>query len=423
MSVTSILVLSQVVLLGLFLLTAAAVTGRPWRISEGWWPVAAVVVALLVGAIPATTAVRGLGSSLDVLAFFAGLLLLAWTLRVTGSLTQLLDRMEQWAADDPRRMLAAVAVATVAGTALLSNDAAALLLAPAVLDRIQRRGLALTPFVLTMAFTANAASALLPISNPVNLLILDRSQIALSSYLTTVTPAAVLGVLITVVGCLLVNGRGLARGVAVDLGGPPPQSAHRPPVGWIAALTGLLVLTDVGFAVVRLPIGPPTLVAGALATLLVRSSDRPWKSQQGIGWSILALVAGFSVLAAGLGDSSWLAAATERFTGSASTWMAGLSTGLVTAAISSVINNLPAALLVTSGLQAAHHLGILALAAIVGADLGPNLAPFGSLSTILILGAVRSRGQPVPWARVWRLGLVVGPVALVPTVVLVALSR
>jgi arsenical pump membrane protein len=416
-------VISQVVLLGLFLLTAAAVTRRPWRISEGWWPVAAVVGALLVGAIPASTAVHGLGSSLDVLAFFAGLLLLAWTLRVTGSLGQLLDRLEEWSRDEPRRLLAAVAVATVAVTALLSNDAAALLLAPQVLDRLQRRGVALTPFVLTMAFTANAASALLPISNAVNLLILDRSHIALSTYLTTVTPAAVLGVVITVAGCLVVTGRGLAPRLAGESGGPALSLTHRPPVGWIAALLGLLVVTDVGFAVVRLPIGPPTLAAGALATLLVRSADRPWNRHQGIGWPILALVAGFSVLAAGLAHSSWLAAATEPFTASASTWLAGMLTGLVTAAISGVINNLPAALLVTSGLQAAHHLGALALPTILGADLGPNLAPFGSLSTILILGAVRRRGQPVPWARVWRLGVVVGPLALVPTLLLVALSH
>lgn len=415
--------LAQFVLLALFLLTAAAVTLRPWRIPEGWWPIGAVGIALVVGAIPAATAARGLGSSLNVLAFFGGLLLLAWVLRATGSMVHLMDRMESWSGDDPRRLLAAVAVATVAVTALLSNDAAALLLAPEVLDRLKRRGLPLTPFALTMAFTANAASSLLPISNPVNLLILDRSNLALSSYLRVVTPGAVLGVLITVVGCLLLTGRGMPHGHPLLVATPRQPAVHRFRARRVAALLAVLTITDVGFALGRLPIGPPTLVAGALATGMVWSAGGSLKRPRDLGWSILALVAGFSVLASGLGHSPWLASAAGWFAGSGSIWVGGVVTGLVTAVVSGVINNLPAALLVTAGLQAAHHLGTLTLPAIVGADFGPNLAPFGSLSTILILDALRSRGQPVPWRQVWRLGLILGPLGLIPTICLVALAR
>lgn len=413
---------AQIVLLLLFLLTAVAVTWRPGRIPEGWWPIVAGLVALVVGVIPLATAAQGLSSSLNVLAFFAGLLLLAWALRVNGSSGQLIDRMERWSGASGRKLLAAVAAATVVVTALLSNDAVALLLAPELLIRLQRRGLAMTPFVLTMAFTANAASALLPISNPVNLLVLDRSHISLVSYLATVTPAAVVGVVITVLGCLLMTGRSLPQEHTFPAESCRERSTHRPASRWITGLIALLVLTDIGFAVARLPIGPPTLGAGALAALWVGLTTDPRKGPRGLGWSILALVAGFSVLASGLGHSPWLAATMDRFVvGNA--WMAGVSTGLVTASMSGMINNLPAALLVTAGLQAAHHLGTLTLPAIVGADLGPNLAPFGSLSTILILGAVRGQGQPVPWGRVFRLGVIVGPLALLPTLFLVALAR
>ena len=423
MSIPSGQVLSQIVLLTLFLLTAAAVTSRPFRISEGWWPVGAVAAALLLGAIPATTAARGLGSSLDVLAFFAGLLLLAWALRVTGSLGRELDRLEAWSRGEPRRLLVAVAIATVAVTALLSNDAAALLFAPEVFDRLQRRGLPLAPFVLTMALTANAASALLPISNPVNLLILDRSHIALSSYLSAVTPAALVGVLITVAGCLLLTARHLPHGGATPTGRPVAAAGRGPRARGITVLIGVLVLTDMGFAAARLPIGPPTLVAGLSAVILLWSTGGSREAPGGLGWSILALVAGFSVLASGLEHSGLLATAAGWVAAGGSTWFEAVATGVVTAVISGVINNLPAALLVTAGLQAAHHLGSLALLVIVGADLGPNLAPFGSLSTILILAAVRRRGQPVPWGPLWRLGLVVGPLALLPTLCLVALAR
>lgn len=411
------------VLLALFLVTAAAVTSRPFRISEGWWPVGAVLVALVAGAIPAVVVARGLDSSLDVLAFFAGLILLAWALRVSGALDRLLDRMELWSRGEPRRLLVAVAVATVVVTALLSNDAAALLVAPEVLDRLGRRGLPLAPFVLTMAFVANAASALLPISNPVNLLILDRSAIPLATYLSAVTPGAVLGLVITGAGCLLLTRRQLPRG------NPAPEEerlapAPRPAIGGaLAALLGCLVVADVVLAAARFPIGPPTLVAGLLSVVLVWFAPGGRTLPRGLGWSILALVAGFSVIASGLEHSSLLANAAGHVTAAGSSWLEGVAIGLITALISGVINNLPASLLVTASLSAAHHLGLLALPAIVGADFGPNLAPFGSLSTILILAAVRRRAQPVPWAQLWRLGMVLGPLALLPTVWLVALAR
>ncbi|HEY6538647.1 MAG TPA: SLC13 family permease [Candidatus Dormibacteraeota bacterium] len=413
--------LSQVLLLVLFLLTAAAVTARPLRVSPGWWPVVAVVVATSAGVVSLGTVARGINSSLDVLAFFAGLLLLAWSLSRVGLLARSLDGLERWAGAEPRRLLLAVAFATVLVTALLSNDAAALLLAPEVLDRIRRRELALAPFVLTMAFAANAGSALLPISNPVNLLILDRSHLALAAYLGGVTPGAVLGVAITVAGCLCLAGQGLSRSGQAPPADPSPRME---PAAWrVAGVVALLIVCDLGFAVARLPIGPPTLIAGVLTGVLVGSGRGGWKLPRGVGWSILPLVAGFSVLATGVERSNWLAGAASHAVGGGSGLLAGVFAGLGTGLLAGVINNLPAALLVTAGLQAAHHLGSLVMPAIVGADLGPNLAPFGSLSTVLILGAVRARGEPVPWRRVWSLGLLLGPIALVPTVLVVALAR
>jgi len=416
-------VVAQIVLLGLFLLTAAAVTTRPLAISEGWWPLAAGAVALVLGVIPASMAVRGIASSLDVLAFFAGLLLLAWVLRGSGALDRLLDAMEAWSGSDARRLLGAVALATATTTVLLSNDAAALVLAPAVLDRLVRRGLPLAPFVVTMAFVANAASLVLPISNPVNLLILDRAGIPLTRYLAEVTPAALVGLMVTLGGCLLLS-------VGSNSGTAVPEPRARPGFrieGWrrgsLLALVGLLLVADAICVWSRSPVGPPTLVAGLTAVALVWHRGTPAELRSQSSWSVLALVTGFSVLAAGLEHSSLLASAAGRIAAGGPIWLAALASGAATAVISSVINNLPAALLVTSALAAAHHLGSLVLTSIVGADLGPNLAPFGSLSTILILAAVRQRNETVPWWPICRLGLVLGPLALLPTIGMVALGR
>jgi arsenical pump membrane protein len=53
----------------------------------------------------------------------------------------------------------------------LSNDATAIVLTPAVYAATRAAGAAPLPYLLVCAFIANAASFVLPISNPANLVV------------------------------------------------------------------------------------------------------------------------------------------------------------------------------------------------------------------------------------------------------------
>jgi arsenical pump membrane protein len=54
----------------------------------------------------------------------------------------------------------------------------------------------------------------------------------------------------------------------------------------------------------------------------------------------------------------------------------------------------------------------LALAAILGANLGPTITPFGSLATLLWLTIIRRRGELLPTLRYMRVGIVTAPPTL-----------
>jgi arsenical pump membrane protein len=60
--------------------------------------------------------------------------------------------------------------------------------------------------------------------------------------------------------------------------------------------------------------------------------------------------------------------------------------------------------------------------ALAGADLGPNLTPVGSLSTMLWLVIVRRRGVEVSAFDFLRLGAVVAPLTLIASGLLIAAS-
>ena len=81
-----------------------------------------------------------------------------------------------------------------------------------------------------------------------------------------------------------------------------------------------------------------------------------------------------------------------------------------------LFNNLPAAFVLAdaihnSGLgQASAHAA--ALGTIIGADLGPNLTPVGSVSTLLWFVLLRQRGLVISsWSYI-RMGLVVTPITI-----------
>lgn len=417
--------LVQALLVLLFLGTAAAVTIRPLGWSEGRIAIAAALLALALGWIGPSLLWRSLSSSANVLFFFSGLLLLAAASSRCGLIDSLFGTVLRRVGQSPARLLLAVALVTSLVTATLSNDAAALLFAPIALRAVRQRRLPLMPFLLAMAFMANSASLLLPTGNPVNLVILDQSGLRLTTYLTRVTPAALAGVVLLLALTWLVGrlwpwpGSPAAAPEASRSWSPEDRVTIR----FIGAELGVLGLVDVVAVLLGIPLGLPTAGAGlvAVASLWLRGQGTPRATCRRVGWSLLPLVLGLSVLAGGLSESGPMAqAAAHLLHGPVAP---ALALGSITAGLSGLLNNLPAALLVTTLVQGTGHLRALALPIIVGADLGPNLAPMGSLSTLLLFGAARRQSLQPSWGWFWGSCWAVGPLSLAPVLLLVGVGH
>lgn len=414
--------LSTILLIGLFGLAGVAVVTRPLGRSEGWWALLAGGLGLATGLVSLTAAWASLSTTFDVLLFFGGLLLLTGVLRQAGAVELVVDWMERWSGGSPGRLLVATVAVTAGVTVVFSNDAAALLLAPALISRARRQQLPLAPFLVAIALIANTASLVLPVSNPVNLLLLDRDHIPLPAYLATVTPGALVGLVLVALLVVAASRRGLPPTMARAEAAPPRDG--RLLVG-LGILLATLAATDVACGALGLPLGPPTALAGmaAAAAWAARSHGSLAGLAASVPWALLPLVAGFAVLAAGLEQSSLMAGVAQAVVGAHLGLPAQLRVGVATAGLAALLNNLPAAFLVSSGLAASHHLMGFAVPVIAGADLGPNLAPAGSLSTILIFALARRHGEAPPWRSFWRLGWVVGPVGLLASLGVLAVMR
>jgi len=414
--------LATILLLSLFAVTAVAVMTRLLGVSEGWWAMVAAAVAVLTGLVSVSAAWASLGQTVDVLLFFGGLVVLTAVLSRAGAIEVVLDRMEGWSGASARRMLLATILVTALITAVFSNDAAALLITPALIGRLRSRRLPVAPFLVAVAIVANSASLLLPGSNPVNLLILDRNHLPLGGYILHVTPVALLGLVVASAALAALSWRSLGTRSPAPKVKRPRAAATLGPL--VAILVGLAA-ADTAAVIMGFPLGPPTVIAAlaALITYSRRERSSPLVTLAKVRWSLLPLVMGFAILAAGLEQSHLLGSLFAGAAGQSGGLGSHLRVGALTAILAAALNNLPAAFLVSSGLTAAHHLAALTIPVIAGADLGPNLAPAGSLSTILIFSAARKHGERAPWRGFWRVGWAAGGAGLISTLVLAALVR
>jgi arsenical pump membrane protein len=142
-----------------------------------------------------------------------------------------------------------------------------------------------------------------------------------------------------------------------------------------------------------------------------------------LAWDLFPFVIGLFIAVQGLENlgvvgvsSGWLA---EMKPGSPQKLLAAAS---ATAFASNIVNNLPAALIARSVLLRSHaHMGTV-LAALIGANVGPMITPFGSLATMLVLSFARRNGEEVHTGKLVMLGLWAVPAIVVLTTVTLALT-
>jgi arsenical pump membrane protein len=405
---------SAVAAWGIAALATAGVIARPFRLPEAIWAVAGAVLLVAFGLLPWGDAVSGIRKGLDVYCFLAGMMLIAEVARQEGVFDWLAALAVALAHGSPQRLFALVyAVGTVV-TVLLSNDATAVVLTPAVYAATRAAGATPLPYLFICAFIANAASFVLPISNPANLVVFAGRMPHLAAWLGQFGLPSLIAIAVTYLALRLMLRRALkAEKIAA--------TSARPPLGHGGRLTmagiGVVAVVLLCCSAFNVQLGLPTLVSGVVTTAIVLALNRqsPWPVLRGVSWSVLPLVAGLFVLVEALDRTGVIAAlsgllhAEVARSGTASAW----SAGLVVALASNLMNNLPVGLIAGSVVAAGQLPSQVTGAMLIGVDLGPNLSVTGSLATILWLVVLRREGLHVGAWTFLRLGAVVMPPALI----------
>jgi arsenical pump membrane protein len=388
---------------------------RPFSWPEAIWAVAGAVLLVGLGLLPWPVALDGVAKGTDVYLFLVGMMLLSEIARKEGLFDWLAAHAVQAARGSATRLFWLVYVVGTVVTVFLSNDACAVVLTPAVFAATKAAGVKEPlPYLFICAFIANAASFVLPISNPANLVVFAEHMPPLGRWLATFTLPSVLAIVATYAVLYLTQRRDLrSETVATDVAIPSLRLGGKVAGAGIVATGAALI----GASAAGIELGLPTFAAGLATTLVVLLINRGGVVAvvRDVSWSVLPLVAGLFVLVEALEKTGVLALLADllRRAAAADPATTAWAGGAVVAFGSNLVNNLPAGLLAGAAVQAAHVSDKVAGAILIGVDLGPNLSVTGSLATILWLTAIRREGEDVSAWRFLKLGVLVMPPALV----------
>ncbi len=381
----------------------AAVIVRPFRWPEAVWAVLGAVVLLVSGLMPPSAALGAVEKGTDVYLFLIGMMLLSETAREQGLFDWVAATAAIHAGGSPSRLFLLVYLAGVVTTTFLSNDATAVVLTPAVYAAARKARADPLPLLFACAMIANAASFVLPISNPANLVLYGGRMPPLGQWFGSFALPSIAAITVTYVLLRWVERKRLSGACARDVARDPLSTGGKAAFAGIA-VTALLLIAMSAF---DLPLGLPTCLAGLATTLgvCVLARRSPIALAGSVSWSVLPLVAGLFVLVEALSLTGVVRHVAEALEAAASDPARGAAVaGTILAFASNLMNNLPAGLVASSAVAQAHPPRLIVDGLLIGVDLGPNLSITGSLATILWLQAIRREGQDVGFWRFLRVG-------------------
>lgn len=288
-------------------------------------------------------------------------------------------------------------------SAFLINDVVCIAVTPLVLQIVGALDRDPRPYLLALATSSNIGSVATITGNPQNILIGSLSHVSYRSFSAALAPVALLSLVANVAIIWVVHRRTLGGEFAVQAERPRPRIYER----WIyksGIVTGLVLVAFVA--------GVPPIIAALVgaAAMLVTRAVKPKRIYGRVDWTLLALFAGlFVVIGAvektGLADRIFAFLVPLRVD---SVW--GLT--LVVAALSNIVSNVPAVMMLRSLVPRLAHPESAWLVVAMASTLAGNLTLPGSIATVIVVERAKSRAK-ISFVDFLKVGFLSGIVSLV----------
>jgi Na+/H+ antiporter NhaD/arsenite permease-like protein len=330
---------------------------------------------------------------LGTITLLLGMMIIVANLRISGFFA-LLNAWVARRVHRPLVLLAAIVLVSGVFSAFLVNDAICLVMAPLVLELTIGGGRNPVPYLLAVAMASNVGSAATITGNPQNMMIGSFSQIPYTQFAAVLSPVALLG-LVLIFALLALLHRADLRGESLQRRIPRLRINHVLVIRSLAA-TALVV----GLFFAGQPPPKAAVVVGALLLLTRRIKSARVYAE--IDWSLLLMFTGLFIIVAG--------AERELLTRHAVDAVGHLHLdsvpilSLLTAALSNLVSNVPAVLLLKPFVAVLpdHDRAWLVIA--MASTFAGNFTLLGSIANLIVVEKAARRGVVIGFWDYFRVG-------------------
>ena len=320
----------------------------------------------------------------DTIALLLGMMIVVANLRLSGFFLL----VNEWIVTHARYPLALlIAIVLIAGvlSAFLVNDTVCLALTPLVLDLVRRLRRNPIPYLLGIAMASNVGSVATITGNPQNMIVGSLSHIPYGSFAAALSPVAAAGLLLTIAMIALAYRREFLTREPFAAVTANPIRFNRPIVIKSLAVTLLMVI----LFFCGQPVAKVAIVGGAF--MLFTRRIKAHKVYREIDWPMLVMFAGLFVVVAGFErivlTPGVIAAVARQHLDSP-----GILS-LVTAALSNLVSNVPAVLMLKPFVADMQDPQRAWLVVAMASTLAGNFTLVGSVANLIV--AQRAQGAGI----------------------------
>jgi Na+/H+ antiporter NhaD/arsenite permease-like protein len=330
----------------------------------------------------------------DTITLLLGMMIVVANLRLSGFFS-VVNGWVVTRARHPVLLLAAVVSVSGIFSAFLVNDTICLVLTPLVLELVTHLRRNPIPYVLAVAMASNVGSTATITGNPQNIIIGSLSRIPYGAFARVLSPVALIGLVITVALIAL-----FFREEFWTRARLPREALTATSNQPLMIKSVVITLLMVVFFFLGQPGAKVAILAGAVLLLTRRvKAERIYRE---IDWSLLVMFCGLFIVVAGLEQAVFTPEILTRVRALHLDNTAALTA--VTAALSNIVSNVPAVLVLKPfvGQFAGPEHGWLVIA--MASTLAGNFTIAGSVANLIVVQRARAQNVEISFWTYFKVG-------------------
>ncbi|NEP09144.1 MAG: arsenical efflux pump membrane protein ArsB [Symploca sp. SIO2C1] len=411
-------------LITIFLLTFTLIAEKLKGLGIAIGVLAGVILALNLGIVSWEEISTVWSTVWNATFTLIALIIIALILEEAGFFRLLALQAVRWSLGRGRLLFTLVLLIGAGVATLFTNIGAALIWTSTVVEMLLLLSFssrAILAFVFATGLLADATSLLLPVSNSVNLISTDYFNISFFRYLLVMVPVS-FAAIATSLGVLwfFFDPYIPTNYKVTDL--PSSQQVIRDPLvcKWSFVILGLLLI---GYLIAQALDIPVCLIAAIAALMLLALAGRWFHNTpaiipinqvgQEVPWPAILLSLAMCLVVIDLSNAGMIQLLSQLLQELANWGLTLTATGtaLIATMLSSGMNNLPTVLINAQAIQVTTGLDptiqeVMVYANLIGCNIGAKISPIGSLSTLIWLNILASKGLNFGWIQYTRMAII-----------------